>query len=156
MNGQTFLLPSGKKLKLREPAIEKMIKYRQLSSNDNEAGGILIGRILIESSDYIIDDITVPMKNDICRRTRFIRSSKEHQEYFNEKWEESEGRCFYLGEWHTHPEDIPYPSFIDFNDWERIVHQGHESNDMFFIIVGIKKIHVWHKRANSKQSTLLS
>lgn len=107
MNENVFLLRNGGRLKIGESALLKMLEYRQDTSEAKEAGGILVGRFLLESPDYIIDDVSIPMENDVRKRYRFSRSPKGHQEFFNQKWAESQGRCFYLGEWHTHPEHLP-------------------------------------------------
>ncbi|MDM5196528.1 Mov34/MPN/PAD-1 family protein [Fictibacillus enclensis] len=120
-----------------------MNKYKQLQLRDKEAGGILIGRILIEDGNYIIDDVSEPMPADKRTRTRFSRQPAGHQEYFDQVWENENGRCFYLGEWHTHPEGVPHPSSIDRKDWERLLSERFEPDYLFFIIVGIKAIRVW-------------
>lgn len=138
-----FSLPDGNRLKIRDVVLEKMKRYRQDISGATEAGGILIGRIILDSSDLIIDDVSEPMPGDIRKRYRFKRSPKGHQEYFDCLWEESEGRCYYFGEWHTHPEPIPTPSSIDIKNWKRIMRLQQEVSSMFFIIVGIKSIRIW-------------
>jgi integrative and conjugative element protein (TIGR02256 family) len=142
-NELVFIVPTGKTLFIRPEALEKMISFRQSNMNDTEAGGILIGRILLENEHYIIDDVTIPMLNDNRKRTRFSRKSEGHQEYFDSIFQREQGTCYYLGEWHTHPERIPNPSYIDKKDWKRILGIGFESDNLFFIIIGIDKIKVW-------------
>ncbi|MCM3393721.1 Mov34/MPN/PAD-1 family protein [Cytobacillus oceanisediminis] len=121
-----------------------MSRYIQVKWDATEAGGILIGRILEEDGNYIIDDVTEPMPSDRRKRTRFSRKPDGHQEYFNEVWNREKGRCFYLGEWHTHPEKKPTPSFIDKEDWSRLMKMEFESGCLFFIIIGIDEIKVWY------------
>ncbi|WP_349409336.1 Mov34/MPN/PAD-1 family protein [Pseudalkalibacillus sp. SCS-8] len=128
-----------------------MQRYRQLSQLDKEAGGILIGRILLENENFIIDDTSEPMPTDTRKRYRFIRTPEGHQEYFNNIWQKAEGRCFYLGEWHTHPERIPTPSSIDKKDWMRILKLDFESDILFFLIVGTKEIKVWYGQKKNKR-----
>jgi integrative and conjugative element protein (TIGR02256 family) len=141
---ELYLLPYDRTLYIRPEAIEKMFKYKQVSWTDTEAGGILIGRILEEDENIIIDDVSEPMPTDKRRRTRFSRSPEGHQEYMNEAYEREEGSCFYLGEWHTHPQRIPIPSSIDRNDWERLLNVGFESGFLLFVIVGIDDLKVWY------------
>jgi integrative and conjugative element protein (TIGR02256 family) len=143
-NELLFYLPDSRTLLIRSDALKKMYKYRQLQPRSTEAGGILIGRILIENENLIIDDVSEPMPNDIRKRQRFIRSPIGHQQYFNEIWNRNCGHCFYLGEWHTHPELVPTPSFVDKRDWKQNLNREYESDVLFFIIVGTKEIRVWH------------
>jgi integrative and conjugative element protein (TIGR02256 family) len=141
---EVFILPDNKKLCIRPEAIEKMNHYRQIRWSDTEAGGILIGRVLVEDGNYIVDDVSEPMPTDKRSRTRFSRKPEGHQEYFNDVWEREDGRCFYLGEWHTHPERVPVPSSIDKKDWNRLLNIGYETGCLFFVILGIVELKVWY------------
>lgn len=132
-----------------------MMKYRQFKQKDTEAGGILIGRILIENNNFIIDDVSEPMFSDVRKRAKFKRKSETHQAYFDSEWTASDGRCFYLGEWHTHPERNPQPSNIDLKDWKRIVNLNFESDFLFFIILGTNELKVWCGDRNQKTITKL-
>ena len=138
-----FPLPDGRKLLIRSEALKKMEKYRQFNQKDTEAGGILIGRILLDSNDFIIDIVSEPMFSDIRKRSYFIRKHEAHQAYFDAKWTASDGRCFYLGEWHTHPERIPHPSKVDITEWKRIMNLSFESDYLFFVIVGTQETKAW-------------
>ncbi len=141
---EVFILPDNKLLYIRPEALDKMNKYKQIRWSDTEAGGILIGRILMEDGNYIIDDVSEPMPTDKRKRTRFSRKVEGHQEYFNDVWKREAGRCFYLGEWHTHPQKIPVPSSIDRKDWNRLLKIGYETGCLFFIIIGIDELKVWY------------
>lgn len=138
-----FPLPEGRKLLIRSEALKKMEKYRQSNSKDTEAGGILIGRILYDSNDFVIDDVSEPMFSDVRKRSYFKRKPEAHQAYFDTEWTASDGRCFYLGEWHTHPERIPHPSKVDKTDWEKIMNLSFESDHLFFLIVGTQETKAW-------------
>ena len=141
---EVFILPDNKILCIRPEALEKMNHYKQIRWSDTEAGGILIGRVLMEDGNFIIDDVSEPMQTDIRSRARFSRKPEGHQEYFNDVWEREDGRCFYLGEWHTHPERVPVPSSIDRKDWNRLLNIGYETGCLFFIILGIDELKVWY------------
>lgn len=141
--GLSYYLEDGRKLFIRNYALNKIEKFRQIKLKDSEAGGILIGRILIENNNFIIDDVTEPMNFDVRKRNYFKRSSQGHQEYFNNVWENTNGHCFYLGEWHTHPENDPTPSWIDKKNWKRIMSLNHEADTLFFCILGIEKVNMW-------------
>ena len=143
MKEMIFSLPDGRKLLIRSEALKKMEKYRQFNPKDTEAGGILIGRILFDSNDFIIDIVSEPMFSDIRKRSYFKRKPEAHQAYFDAEWTASDGRCFYLGEWHTHPERIPHPSKVDKTDWKRIMNLSFESDYLFFVIVGTQETKAW-------------
>jgi hypothetical protein len=78
---EVYTLPDNRTLYIRPEVLEKMFKYKQLRRTDSEAGGILIGRILEEDENIIIDDASEPMPTDKRRRTRFSRKPEGHQEY---------------------------------------------------------------------------
>ncbi|WP_181884415.1 Mov34/MPN/PAD-1 family protein [Neobacillus piezotolerans] len=143
-NEEVYLLPDNRTLYIRPEAIKKMFKYKQVRWTDTEAGGILIGRILEEDNNIIIDDVSEPMSTDKRSRIRFSRKPDGHQEYMNEAYEREKGCCFYLGEWHTHPQRMPVPSSIDRKDWKRLLKLGFESGCLLFVIVGIDELKVWY------------
>jgi hypothetical protein len=62
----------------------------------------------------------------------------------NRAWAESRGTCVYLGDWHSHPEPVPHPSYVDEADWRRIVRTAKYGQPfLFFVIVGTDEIGVW-------------
>lgn len=131
-------------LEIKNSVIEKISKYKQIDIKDREAGGILIGRKMLDSNNYIIDICTEPQKYDKRERYSFLRSKKIHQEILDELWEESGATKSYLGEWHTHPENDPTPSSKDLIEWKKLLfNQTKEVEFLFFIIVGIKNIRVY-------------
>lgn len=139
-----FLLSNGGKVEISENALEKMRVFRQVNKQDFEAGGVLVGRFILGSHDIVIDDISTPMLKDKRKRMFFKRDKKEHQNFLYKIWEESQGTCNYLGEWHTHPEPFPTPSSHDLKEWKRILKEVDcESEIILFIIVGINGINVW-------------
>ncbi len=139
-----FLTSKGGKLKLNHSVILKIKEYRQNHFLKPEAGGILLGRHIIESKNIIVDSISEPMTEDKQNRFRFFRTAKPHQKVIDKAWHDSHGAYNYLGEWHTHPESLPIPSNIDLNDWKRKLKQDtFYGNYLYFLIVGTQKIFVW-------------
>lgn len=49
----------------------------------------------------------------------------------------------YLGEWHTHPEEIPTPSVIDRIGWAKKLLADSFSEAIFFVILGTTTVRVW-------------
>lgn len=124
--------------------LRKICRHRQLHSQDKESGGVLLGRLIKDSDDIVIDYVSTPRKGDIRTRTRYIRGQYSHQRIVDLMWHRSNQTCNYLGEWHTHPEAEPRPSKQDICNWQRILRNVQVDYDMlFFVIVGRKTIKVW-------------
>ena len=120
-----------------------MRQYAQHLPGQPEAGGILLGRHIVDSDDVIIDRVTVPQSGDRQTRTRFFRARRRHQDALDEAWRISGGTCTYLGEWHTHPETIPTPSWVDRANWRRKLLTDRFTAPIFFVIVGTIEMRVW-------------
>lgn len=143
------------RLIITEAALNQLRAHVQRAENQSEAGGALLGRHLLESSDLVVDEITVPQDKDKRRRFSFFRS-KSHNDLANQRWHETNGKMAYLGLWHTHPEAIPTPSQTDLNDWENASNQdAYEGDRLFFAIVGIEEIKVWSKTRTGHIEELL-
>ncbi|HEY0995611.1 MAG TPA: Mov34/MPN/PAD-1 family protein [Gemmatimonadaceae bacterium] len=110
----------------------------------SEAGGILLGRVLVAGDQVVIDEVTVPGPQDRRSRFRFFRAERPAQAAVNAAWARSGGELNYLGEWHTHPEDDPMPSSHDRADWRRLVSiQRYEQSSLFFLIAGRRVLRAW-------------
>lgn len=108
-----------------------------------ESGGIIVGTLEPNNNRVVATDITEPQEGDSCLRYRFNRTQIGHQEIMDNLWEQSKNTKSYIGEWHTHNQSIPQPSNIDFNNWLKISNRKHNSDWLFFIIVGTEQIGVW-------------
>jgi integrative and conjugative element protein (TIGR02256 family) len=89
--------------------------YEQHGAEDTEAGGVLIG----EERDrgLTITVATPPQTTDRRSRYRFHRREAGHQQLVEAAWRQSGGCQSYIGEWHSHPELHPFPSFVDRIGW---------------------------------------
>ena len=111
----------------------KMNRYRQRMIDSKEAGGLLLG---FRRGPHIeIIDITEPFSKDVRRRISFYRCDPLHEKYAKRKWRKSKNTIDYLGEWHTHPEQIPHPSSLDKDEWNKLT-IGRNST-LAFLILGI-------------------
>jgi integrative and conjugative element protein (TIGR02256 family) len=111
-----------------------------------EAGGVLLGRHLLGTSDILVDRVTEPLPGDQQSRFRFFRARRRHQMVIDRAWQESAGTQTYLGEWHTHPERVPAPSLSDRLGWHRKLLTDRFSDVMFFVIMGTQETSVWEGR----------
>lgn len=144
----SFEGPGDYRFEISAHVLEMMQRFRQTEALMSEAGGVLLGRHLRDSSAIIVDEITTPLPGDRCTRTRFCRAQSQHQAVIDEAWHKNNGTCTYLGEWHTHPEPIPSPSVVDWSDWKRRLRSDTYSEPIFFVIVGTKQVVAWEGRHN--------
>ncbi|MCF8721776.1 Mov34/MPN/PAD-1 family protein [Nitrospina gracilis] len=131
-------------MELSAPALATLNQFRQLKPEDREAGGMLLGRMIEGTQDVIIDEVTCPHPSDSRNRFTFFRKKKPAQRIVEKAWEESRGTNNYLGEWHSHPEQVPSPSLHDLSNWKAIGKSAHfEQGFLIFIIVGQAVIKAW-------------
>jgi integrative and conjugative element protein (TIGR02256 family) len=147
-----FRRPSGGTLELDATVVEKIRKYRQITTVAPESGGILLGRQLLAGGNVVVDEMTEPSQADRRGRFSFFRARKPAQQRVNQAWTESKQTMQYLGEWHTHPEAHPAPSTIDWDDWENILRKASfGSESLYFVIVGVTDICVWEGTKNPER-----
>ncbi len=103
----------------------------------------LLGRLFEETDDIAIDDVTIPQKEDVRRRTN-VHRSKKHSDLAVKLWRESGRTKSFHGLWHSHPENDPTLSSVDYADWEHVLRNGrYPGTRLVFVIVGIEAIGVW-------------
>ncbi|MFW2135495.1 Mov34/MPN/PAD-1 family protein [Chryseobacterium sp. TY4] len=116
-------------------------KYIQNDAKKPESGGVLTGKIYENLVDIL--NCSEPSHLDKRSRYNYNRSHKSAQKYINEKFEESGGEEIYLGEWHTHPEDIPSPSCTDVKSFNKTLNKNKLNSDIhFMIIIGITHLYI--------------
>lgn len=123
-------------LLIESAVMAKIAIHRQDQESKPEAGGILLG--YRRDPHLHVIDATVPGQGDRALRTRFWRSALPHQRAAHEGWQRSGRTLDYVGEWHTHPQIIPFPSSIDIGEWAKIsaTRQGER---MTFLILGMER-----------------
>lgn len=137
-------LHSGATVFLSKRAHDQMDVFRQTTDDMKEAGGILVGRVLVASGDIVIDHATTPTPEDERSRFRFFRAREPTQRIVDEAWTSSGGHSIYLGEWHTHPEDVPSPSWWDRRNWKRVaITTTYEQDVLLFLIIGRARVGAW-------------
>lgn len=105
-----------------------------------ETGGILLGKVSIDYSEYIITNACEISSSLMRTPTLFIRDYKKAQEVINNLWKNSNGIINYLGEWHTHPNMMGAPSSIDIKTISNIYFKiEKEIEKLFLVIIGGNK-----------------
>jgi integrative and conjugative element protein (TIGR02256 family) len=105
-----------------------------------EAGGILLGYRRGAHLDVV--QATPPSIHDERRIVSFVRTPRVHQEIATSAWSNSGGRIDHVGEWHTHSERHPTPSFVDKCEWAKLAQQRSPSAPMLGVIVGTESLYV--------------
>lgn len=106
--------------------------FRQLKTDDTEAGGILLG---YRRTPHIhITEATAPFRGDRRSRFEFDRRDRHHAAHALRRWKSSRGLVDCVGEWHTHPQVDPQPSAQDTAEWRRIL--SPLASPRVFMIVG--------------------
>jgi integrative and conjugative element protein (TIGR02256 family) len=140
---RVFRVTATQRLIFVESAVEQMLEFRQLSWWHAEAGGVLLGRHLLDSETLVVDEVSTPQESDRRSRFSFFRS-KRHEVIARNRWAEQTSTTAYLGLWHTHPQVDPVPSGVDRQDWQRAVsNDTFDGNRLFFPIVGTQRLRVW-------------
>jgi integrative and conjugative element protein (TIGR02256 family) len=146
----TFERSGGGRFKIDGHAMRKMTGYAQRLPGHPEAGGLLLGRHILDSCDMVVDVVTVPMPGDLRTEYGFRRRSKMHQVLMERAWRDSKQTCTYLGEWHTHPQAVPVPSMVDKENWRiRMRDDLYEGDTLFFIILGTERMVVWEVKRDA-------
>jgi len=148
---------NGGLVELGAHAVAALMKQRQMDDGAPEGGGVLLGRLILNTEDIVVDEITQPGPHDKGTRYWFRRSRKTAQPRVDAAWRESAGTRIYLGDWHSHPEDHPTPSCVDRRDWNRVLKQAvYEQDFLLFAIVGRDSVALWEGRLVGRSTTLHS
>ncbi len=132
-----------RKIKIEDNVLARIRLFCQIKNNMPESGGILAGRENISNDNMIIENITEPMASDYQSRCRFTRKDPGHITFFQKLYRENNGTVRYIGEWHTHPEDVPHYSIIDLKNWKKIYRNAIEKQSQYHLIAGRKAIVIW-------------
>ncbi len=123
-----------------ERVLDVFRQHIQHLETDAEAGGLLLGEV---RGGYLnLVDATFPTSDDLRARHSFERLPQGHAEVAQKMWSESRGTIRYLGEWHSHPQDIPIPSEVDQSEWMRLASKRKDRRPLLAVIVGRAGLHV--------------
>lgn len=123
---------SGETLLLSDVVLEHFNAYRQTCFWHREAGGLLFARI--DGKSITIEEATGPRPTD--RRARYSYQGDRRAEQQEIDRRHPLG-LHYVGDWHTHPEPRPRPSWADDRAMiSRISASRHQLQSFLFAIVG--------------------
>jgi len=129
-----FRSPDEERAEIKGRVLARLLAHTQEDSTAPEAGGILMGRRILDSGDVVVDMVTEPFPTDQRGRFKFVRFPEGHQQALDQEWSESGGAVSYLGEWHTHPAPTSVPSAKDCRNWRQLEHSSLQR--LIFLILG--------------------
>jgi integrative and conjugative element protein (TIGR02256 family) len=121
---------SGERVILTDAVLEHFRRHQQLRKRDTEAGGQLFGRI--QAKTITIEEATGPRRSDIRSRYSYIPDRKAEQREINERFPSG---LHFIGDWHTHPEQIPHLSGTDLDNMRECVKKSRHAVSGFLLIV---------------------
>ncbi|SRR5712691_10873642 len=123
--------------------VMQLSRVAKAALTQRESGGILLGLRRNENIEVIA--LTLPQIRDRRYRFHFTRHPEGHRELAEHYWRAANGFVDYVGEWHSHPEFTPHPSYLDKRSWIRLARKSAPSF-MLGLIVG--KTALWLGLAN--------
>lgn len=130
---------------------KSLLEFRQFGK-EPEAGGIFVGKRLLNRSILVVN-FSRPQNNDVRSRYKFFKTSQKHQQFVDDYFDKSSGFISLIGEWHTHPEDIPTASRIDIQSWEKIISDNDDR--LFFLIIGLQAGRLYFRESSEWKSTII-
>ena len=114
-----------------ELELKKLIQHDGL-----ERAGCIMGRLYQKSNKLKITHILEAEYK--TRNTHYVETKENKLNKEVAKiWKESRGYITYIGDWHTHPEDVPIPSDLDIETSHKKFKEGaFDQNVLIDIIIG--------------------
>lgn len=148
-----FSTSSGDQLVyFRQQPLEVFGRYIQQGEKAREAGGIMLGYVRGEHLEVV--EVTEPTILDRRFKFFFERMPYLHKRRAAKRWQESGGLIRYIGEWHTHPQDIPIPSHVDLKEWQILAADRYDGRPLLAVIVGCLELHVEYMYASGQRCIL--
>lgn len=131
MSGCVFKF-AGLEVEFAPDALATLAAHRQKGFFSRETGGQMFARLT--PGKWVIEVVTGPRRGDRRGRFHFWPDRKAEQEEINAFFKKG---LDFVGDWHTHPEDLPRPSWSDLKSVENVVREStHELPGMLMCIVG--------------------
>lgn len=117
-----------------------------------ESGGVLLGTV--HAGGLLVTVATQPTRRDRRFRYLFVRLPFGHRTIARRLWRGSGALTRYIGEWHTHPQDVPSPSAIDLDEWRKLAKVRADARPLLAVIVGWSDLHVELTHGDSRRQVL--
>jgi integrative and conjugative element protein (TIGR02256 family) len=122
---------SGQVVVLTQPVLNRFRRHRQ-RWYQRDAGGQLFARFVV--SRIIIEEATGPRRSDVRSFASFRPNRRQEQAEILTRHRDG---LHYIGDWHTHPQDIPIASPMDIESIGDCVRRSrHDLKGFLLIVVG--------------------
>lgn len=123
---------SGQVLVFTPEVLEHFSRYRQRRFYQTEAGGQLFASFVGDRIEVV--EATGPRRTDTRRRTSYVPDRRAEQREIDDRHARG---LHYVGDWHTHPEDVPTPSGRDVDSiLDSVKKSTHTLNAFVLVVVG--------------------
>lgn len=134
-------LPNGKVADVLSPVLDEISKWIQDEIRKPESGGYIIGYQHRLTGNISLEAVSHPYNLDLKTRIHFDIRDPQHIVFLKRA---QKCESYYMGVWHTHPQDYPIPSSIDWDDWNETLRSDKTGSQyVFFIIAGISQWRLW-------------
>lgn len=134
-------LPNGNVVDVLDPVLCEIRKWIQDDLSKPEGGGFIVGYQHFETGNVSLEAVSHPYPEDMRNRVRFDINDSMHQRFIERA---RQNKSYYMGVWHTHPQKVPVPSEIDWNDWRETMKTDQTGCQyVFFAIAGTIEWRLW-------------
>lgn len=150
----TWSTPADERFVYFSQSVLKVFERHIQSDSGTEAGGILLGHVRGKHLEVL--EASEPTRQDRRLPYFFERMIHGHKSLADIRWQESNGLVRYIGEWHTHPQEVPSPSSIDLGEWELLAKGRSDRRPLLAVIVGRHNLHVELMHAGGMRQAFLA
>jgi integrative and conjugative element protein (TIGR02256 family) len=134
-------LPNGKVVDVLNTVLDEISKWIQDDNMKPESGGYIVGYQHSESGNITLESVSHPFTLDIKSRVYFGIRDPRHKLFLRRS---KKNKSYYMGVWHTHPQNVPIPSSIDWDDWKKTLQTDRTGSEyVFYIIAGTEQWRMW-------------
>lgn len=146
-----LMLPNKCLVDILPEIFEEIKIWTQRYEKSPEAGGFIVGYQHKGTGNVSLENISCPYPQDVRSRFFFAMKDQRHNIFLLRAKRKN---SYYMGVWHTHPQIIPEPSQIDWDDWNETLNMDKTACDyVFFAIAGIEVIRIWVGDLKTKKIT---
>lgn len=129
----------GLSIEVDDGLLDNLVKVGK-SHYPNEFGGFLVGYYTHDNTHLYITNTILP-KSFKASKYSFERSTKGINKKLANYYKETPKK-FYIGEWHTHPDNSPIPSATDVLALNAIINDKNSCLNPVLLIIGYSKTQV--------------
>lgn len=121
--------------------LDEIAKWIQDSNEKPESGGFIAGYQHKGTGNISLEKISAPHTLDVKSRINFEIKDPAHKLFLAKL---KRKQSYYMGAWHTHPQKVPVPSAMDWEDWHQSMRLDKTGCQyIFFIIAGTEAWKIW-------------